>query len=40
MDILYIDQDSLVVNKTSGLLSVPGKGLYHQDSLELRIKAE
>ncbi|MDA9004969.1 RluA family pseudouridine synthase [Amylibacter sp.] len=40
LDILYIDQDILVVNKPSGLLSVPGKGLYHQDSLELRIKAE
>jgi len=40
LDILYIDQDILVVNKPSGLLSVPGKGLYHQDSLELRIKVE
>ena len=40
LDILYIDDDVLVVNKPSGLLSVPGKELKHHDSLELRVKIE
>ena len=40
LDILYIDEDVLVVNKPSGLLSVPGKELKHRDSLELRVKAQ
>ena len=40
LDILYIDKDVLVVNKPSGLLSVPGKELKHRDSLELRVKAQ
>ena len=40
LDILYIDEDVLVVNKPSGLLSVPGKELKHWDSLELRVKAQ
>ncbi|MDA9277925.1 RluA family pseudouridine synthase [Amylibacter sp.] len=40
LDILYIDEDVLVVNKPSGLLTVPGKELKHHDSLELRIKIE
>ena len=40
LDILYIDEDVLVVNKPSGLLSVPGKDLKHRDSLELRVKAQ
>ena len=40
LDILYIDQDVLVVNKPSGLLTVPGKELKHHDSLELRVKIE
>ena len=33
LDILYIDEDVLVVNKPSGLLTVPGKELKHHDSL-------
>ena len=40
LDILYIDHDVLVVNKPSGLLTVPGKELKHHDSLELRVKIE
>ena len=40
LDILYIDEDVLVVNKPSGLLSVPGKELKHRDSLELRVKEQ
>ena len=40
LDILYIDEDVLVVNKPSGLLTVPGKELKHHDSLELRVKFE
>lgn len=40
LDILYIDEDVLVVNKPSGLLSVPGKELKHRDSLEQRVKAQ
>jgi len=40
LDILYIDEDVLVVNKPSGLLSVPGKELKHRDSMELRVKAQ
>ena len=40
LDILYIDEHVLVVNKPSGLLSVPGKELKHWDSLELRVKAQ
>ncbi|MDB4085650.1 RluA family pseudouridine synthase [Amylibacter sp.] len=40
LDILYIDEDVLVVNKPSGLLTVPGKELKHHDSLELRVKIE
>jgi tRNA pseudouridine32 synthase/23S rRNA pseudouridine746 synthase len=40
LDILYIDDDVLVVNKPSGLLTVPGKELKHHDSLELRVKIE
>ena len=40
LDILYIDDDVLVVNKPSGLLTVPGKELKHHDSLELRVKFE
>ena len=40
LKILYIDEDVLVVNKPSGLLSVPGKELKHWDSLELRVKAQ
>ena len=36
LDILYYDDDILVLNKQSGLLSVPGKELKHRDCLEIR----
>lgn len=37
LDILYQDNDLLVLNKPSGLLSVRGKAPEHQDSLERRV---
>ena len=36
LSVLYQDDDLLVVDKPSGLLSVPGKALEHQDCLEQR----
>ena len=39
LDILYRDEDILVLNKPSGLLSVPGKHKEHFDSLMLRVQA-
>lgn len=38
LDIIYQDNDILVVNKPSGLLSVPGKATEHWDCLEYRVK--
>ncbi|SNY60171.1 ribosomal large subunit pseudouridine synthase A [Arsukibacterium tuosuense] len=38
LDIIYQDNDILVVNKPSGLLSVPGKAAEHWDCLEYRVK--
>ena len=40
MDVLYNDHDLLVVNKPSGLLSVPGKGPDKQDCLWTRLQAQ
>lgn len=37
LDLAYYDNDIVVANKPSGLLSVPGKALAHQDSLERRL---
>lgn len=37
-EILYQDDDLLVLNKPSGLLSVPGKALEHKDSLQIRVQ--
>lgn len=37
LDILYQDQDIVVLNKPAGLLSVPGREFKHRDSLALRI---
>lgn len=37
IDILYQDDDILVMNKPSGLLTVPGKNSEHRDSLIVRI---
>jgi len=39
LDILHHDDDVLLVNKPSGLLSVPGKAIEHADCLETRVKA-
>lgn len=39
LDILYIDDDLLVLNKPSGLLSVPGRGEDKQDCLASRAQA-
>jgi tRNA pseudouridine32 synthase/23S rRNA pseudouridine746 synthase len=37
--IIHADDDLLLIDKPSGLLSVPGKAAEHQDSLELRVRA-
>ncbi|MDP5293732.1 RluA family pseudouridine synthase [Oceanimonas sp. CHS3-5] len=36
-EILYRDDSIIVLNKPSGLLSVPGRELCHRDSLSLRV---
>lgn len=38
LDILYQDEDIVVLNKPSGLLSVPGKAAEHHDSLSTRVQ--
>ncbi|MDY6927727.1 MAG: bifunctional tRNA pseudouridine(32) synthase/23S rRNA pseudouridine(746) synthase RluA [Pseudomonadota bacterium] len=38
LSLLYHDDDVIVVNKPSGLLSVPGKATEHRDSLITRIQ--
>lgn len=38
LDILYRDDALIVLNKPSGLLSVPGKAPHHKDSLQLRVQ--
>lgn len=40
LHVLYQDEHIIVVNKPSGLLSVPGKALEHHDSIMSRIKAD
>jgi len=39
LDIVYSDDDILVLSKPPGLLSVPGKSEEHQDCLETRAQA-
>lgn len=39
LDILYRDEDIVVLNKPSGLLSVPGRKIEHFDSLMTRVQA-
>lgn len=39
LDILYQDDDIVVLNKPSGLLSVPGRKIEHFDSLMSRVQA-
>lgn len=38
LDIVYQDDDLVVLNKSSGLLTVPGRLPEHQDCLENRVK--
>ncbi|QBY04876.1 bifunctional tRNA pseudouridine(32) synthase/23S rRNA pseudouridine(746) synthase RluA [Thalassotalea sp. HSM 43] len=38
LDIIYLDQDLLVLNKPSGLLTVPGRLAEHQDCLQTRVQ--
>lgn len=40
LDILYQDAHFLVVNKPSGLLSVPGRGEHVRDSMATRVQGE
>ena len=40
LDILYIDDDFVVLNKPNGLLSVPGRLDEHKDSLSSRVQLE
>ena len=37
LNVLYRDNDILVMDKPSGLLSVPGKEPKHKDSLAVRV---
>lgn len=39
LDLLYVDDSLLVVDKPSGLLSVPGRGADKQDCLSARVQA-
>ncbi len=39
LDILYLDKDIVVLNKPSGLLSVPGRQAHMKDSLSLRVQS-
>jgi tRNA pseudouridine32 synthase/23S rRNA pseudouridine746 synthase len=38
LDIIYQDEDILILNKPSGLLTVPGKAPEHKDSLDFRVR--
>jgi len=38
LDVIYLDDHILAVNKPSGQLSVPGKAIEHRDCLETRVK--
>ena len=40
LDIIYVDNDLLVINKPAGLLSVPGKGEDKLDCLITRVQKE
>ena len=40
LDVIYRDDFILVLNKPSGLLTVPGRRAEHADSLESRVQAE
>ena len=38
LDILFSDEHLIVLNKPSGLLSVPGKAKEHRDCLQTRVQ--
>ena len=38
LNIVHLDDDLIIVNKLSGLLSVPGKAENHKDCLETRLR--
>jgi len=38
IDVIYHDDDLVVLNKPSGLLSVPGRAIEHKDCLETRVQ--
>lgn len=38
LSVLHVDEDLLIVDKPSGLLSVPGKALEHSDCIESRVQ--
>jgi tRNA pseudouridine32 synthase/23S rRNA pseudouridine746 synthase len=38
LDIMYQDDDFIVLNKASGILSVPGRLPEHQDCLQNRVQ--
>jgi len=40
LEVLHVDQEILVVNKPSGLLSVPGKAAEHADCVEQRAQEQ
>lgn len=40
LEVLYEDTDIIVVNKPSGLLSVPGKAAEHNDSILSRVRRD
>ncbi len=40
LDVVYQDSDVLVLNKPSGLLSVPGRQAIHKDSLQSRAQQQ
>lgn len=40
LDIVYLDEHLIAINKPSGLLSVPGKGEDRQDSIISRVQKE
>src|SRR4051812_12386268 len=40
LDILHLSEQLVVVNKPSGLLSVPGRGAGKEDCLSRRVQAE
>ena len=38
LDIVFQDDDIVILNKPSGLLTVPGKAPEHKDSLDYRVR--